>query len=395
MKMRKTILCFAILALSLVTASGKEPIKRLADRVFEVARQHCIAMDATLDQETFPRSIKNGKFRTSKASWWCSGFYPGTLWYVYMYTGDQQTKALAEKNTEKLYGESQIIRNHDIGFVINCSYGNAYRITGDQKWRQPIIDAANLLATRYSPVTGVTKSWNTKKKKNAHMRFPVIIDNMMNLEILTQAYKLAGIDSLKAIALSHADTTMKHHFRPDYTTWHVVDYDPVNGGVRGKQTAQGYSDDSAWARGQAWAVYGYTMMFREVGEQRYLDQAENVARMLLKKLPKDGIPYWDFDAPDIPNAYRDASAGAIMASAFIELSGYTKDRALSKACMKMAEKQIRTLASDEYLAKPGENCNFILKHSVGSLPSNSEVDVPLTYADYYYLEALLRYLGKL
>ena len=392
--MKKPVFCFVMTFLAIVSASAKEPMKRLTDRVFEVARQHCVNMDETLTETTFPRSIKNGKFCTSDASWWCSGFYPGTLWYVHMYTGDEQTKVLAEKHTEKLYGESQIIRNHDIGFVINCSYGNAYRITANKKWRQPIIDAANLLATRYNPVAGVTMSWNVTKKR-AHMRFPVIIDNMMNLEILTQAYKLAGIDSLKTIALSHADTTMKHHFRPDYTTWHVVDYDPVNGGVRGKQTAQGYSDDSAWARGQAWAVYGYTMMFREIGELRYLEHAEMVARMLLEKLPKDGIPYWDFDAPDIPNAYRDASAGAIMASAFIELADYTKDKALARACMKMAEKQIRTLSSDEYLAQPGENCNFILKHSVGSLPGGSEVDVPLTYADYYYLEALLRYCGRL
>ena len=392
--MKKPVFCFVMTFLAIVSASAKEPMKRLTDRVFEVARQHCVNMDETLTETTFPRSIKNGKFCTSDASWWCSGFYPGTLWYVHMYTGDEQTKVLAEKHTEKLYGESQIIRNHDIGFVINCSYGNAYRITANKKWRQPIIDAANLLATRYNPVAGVTMSWNVTKKR-AHMRFPVIIDNMMNLEILTQAYKLAGIDSLKTIALSHADTTMRHHFRPDYTTWHVVDYDPVNGGVRGKQTAQGYSDDSAWARGQAWAVYGYTMMFREIGELRYLEHAEMVARMLLEKLPKDGIPYWDFDAPDIPNAYRDASAGAIMASAFIELADYTKDKALARACMKMAEKQIRTLSSDEYLAQPGENCNFILKHSVGSLPGGSEVDVPLTYADYYYLEALLRYCGKL
>lgn len=393
--MRRTIAsCFAILLAS-ASLSAKEPMKRLTDRVFEVARQQFIQMDTRLDSATFPRSIKNGKFRTSKASWWCSGFYPGSLWYVYMYTEDPQVKSLAEKNTEKLYGESQIIRNHDIGFVINCSYGNAYRITGEEKWRQPIIDAAHLLCTRYNPVTGVTKSWGTKKKKRQHMRYPVIIDNMMNLELLTQAYKMCGVDSLKAIAISHADTTMKHHFRPDYTTWHVVDYDPVNGGVRGKQTSQGYSDDSAWARGQAWAIYGYTMMYRETGEQRYLDHAEKVAQMLLDRLPEDGIPYWDFDAPDIPNTYRDASAGAIMASAFLEFSDYTRSRQLAKASRKMALKQIRTLASVEYLAKPGENCNFLLKHSVGSLPSGSEVDVPLTYADYYYLEALLRYWNRL
>ena len=393
--MRKTILFFVVGVLSACPMSAKESMKRLTDRVFEVARQQFIQMDTRLDEATFPRSIKNGKFRTSKASWWCSGFYPGSLWYIYMYTGDEQVKALAEKNTDKLYGESQIIRNHDIGFVINCSYGNAYRITGEEKWRQPIIDAAHLLCTRFNPVTGVTKSWGTKKKKRQHMRYPVIIDNMMNLEILTQAHKMCGVDSLKTIALSHADTTMKYHFRPDYTTWHVVDYDPVNGGIRGRQTAQGYSDDSAWARGQAWAIYGYTMMFRETGEQRYLDHAEKIAQMLLERLPKDGIPYWDFDAPDIPNAYRDASAGAIMASGFLELSDYTRNKSLAKACRKMAVKQIRNLASDEYLAKPGENCNFLLKHSVGSLPSGSEVDVPLTYADYYYLEALLRYCGKL
>lgn len=393
--MKKIILCLAVAMFPFCGLSSKESMKKLTDRVFEVARQQMIQMDTRLDENTFPRSIKNGAFHTSKASWWCSGFYPGSLWYVYMYTGDAQVKALAEKNTEKLYGESQIIRNHDIGFVINCSYGNAYRITGEEKWRQPIIDAANLLTTRFNPVPGVIKSWNTSKKKRAHMMYPVIIDNMMNLEILTQAYKMSGNKHLLDVALTHADTTMKHHFRQDYTTWHVVDYDPVNGGVRQKETAQGYAHESAWARGQAWAVYGYTMMFRETGIQKYLDQAEHIARMLLERLPEDGIPYWDFDAPDIPNAYRDASAGAIMASAFLELSDYLKDKALSKACRKMALKQIRTLASEEYLAKPGENCSFLLKHSVGSLPGKSEIDVPLTYADYYYLEALLRYCGKL
>jgi hypothetical protein len=176
---------------------------------------------------------------TSETKWWCAGFYPGSLWYTYLYTGNEYVKALAEKNTAKLYGESQIVRSHDIGFVINCSYGNALRITGDQKYRQPMIDAANLLTTRFNPVVGLTQSWNINKKRQ-HWRFPVIIDNMMNLELLTQAHKLGGPDSLLTVAVTHANTTIKNHFRPDYSTWHVVDYDPETGAVRMKQTAQGY-----------------------------------------------------------------------------------------------------------------------------------------------------------
>ena len=380
---------FMLLASLTLAVSCQESIKDLSDRVFEVAAYQLAEMDKNITDTTLPKTAKYGKVITSETKWWCSGFYPGSLWYVYKYTGNEDIKALAEKNTEKLYIETQVIRNHDIGFMVNCSWGNALRITGDEKYREPLINAAKLLTTRFNPTVGLTQSWDITKKR-LHWRFPVIIDNMMNLEILTQAHKLGGPDSLMTVALSHENTTMKNHFRDDYTTWHVVDYDPETGDIRMKVTHQGYSDDSAWARGQAWAVYGYTMMAREVGEPAYLAQAENIARMLLERLPEDGIPYWDFNAPDIPDCYRDASAGAIMASAFLELATLTKDAALSKACYKMGEKQIRTLASDEYLAEPGRNANFLLKHSVGSYPSNSEVDVPLTYADYYFLEALLR-----
>lgn len=385
---------FILLFASLVLAvSCQESMKQLSDRVFELAEYQLSNMDKQLTDTTFPKTTKYGQLVTSESKWWCSGFYPGSLWYTYLYTGNEQIKALAEKNTAKLYGESQMVRNHDIGFVINCSYGNALRITGDEKYRQPMIDAANQLTTRFNPNVKLIQSWNAKPKKG--WVYPVIIDNMMNLELLTQAHKLSGIDSLLNVAVTHADVTMKNHFRPDYSTWHVLDYDPETGVVRARQTAQGYSDDSAWGRGQAWAVYGYTMMFRETGDKKYLAQAENIARMIMTYLPEDGVPYWDFNAPDIPDSYRDASAGAIIASAFIELSRYTEDSALAKTCYNTAEKQIRTLASEEYLAKPGRNGHFLLKHSMGSYPGNSEVDVPLTYADYYFLEALLRINNKL
>lgn len=383
-----------MLLAAVLAVSCQESMKQLSDRVFELAEYQFAKMDEQLTETTVPKSTRFGILVPSESKSWTSGFYPGSLWYTYLYTGNEEIKALAEKNTEKLYIETQVVRSHDIGFMVNCSYGNAYRITGDEKYREPFINAAHLLATRFNPTVGLTLSWNVTPKRK-HWHYPVIIDNMMNLELLTKAHKLSGVDSLLNVALTHANTTMKNHFRPDYTTWHVVDYDPETGDIRMKVTHQGYADDSAWSRGQAWAVYGYTMMYREVSEPAYLAQAENIAKMLLERLPEDGIPYWDFDSPDAPDSQRDASAGAIMASAFIELSGYTADKQLSKALMKMAEKQIRTLASDEYLAQPDRNGYFLLKHSVGSYPSDTEVNVPLTYADYYFLEALLRINGKL
>ena len=383
-----------MLLTAVLAVSCQESMKQLSDRVFELAEYQFAKMDEQLTDTTVPKSTRFGLLVHSESKSWTSGFYPGSLWYTYLYTGNEEIKALAEKNTEKLYIETQIVRSHDIGFMVNCSYGNAYRITGDEKYREPFINAAHLLATRFNPTVGLTLSWNVTPKRK-HWRYPVIIDNMMNLELLTKAHALCGVDSLLNVALTHANTTMKNHFRPDYTTWHVVDYEPETGDIRMKVTHQGYSDDSAWARGQAWAVYGYTMMYREVSEPAYLAQAENVAKMLLERLPEDGIPYWDFDSPDAPDSQRDASAGAIMASSFIELAGFTADKQLSKALMKMAEKQIRTLASDEYLAQPDRNGYFLLKHSVGSYPSDTEVNVPLTYADYYFLEALLRINGKL
>ena len=258
-------------------------------------------MDATLDEGMLPRTIRDGALRQSDPTWWCAGFYPGSLWYIYLYSGDEAFRALADKHTAKVWPETQVARSHDIGFVTNCSYGNAFRITGDTLYRQPVIDAAHALCKRFNPVIGCTRSWNFSSE-HAQWEFPVIIDNMMNLELLMEGYRLCGVDSLKAIALSHANTTLKNHFRPDYTTWHVVDYCPEDGHVNMKCTHQGYSDDSAWARGQAWGLYGYTMMARKSGEPAYLSQAENIAKMLLQRLPKDGIPYWDFDAPDIPDA---------------------------------------------------------------------------------------------
>ena len=390
--MKKFILVAAglLLLLSASAKPAREPMEDLTARVFKLAEKQFVLMDSQLEEGEFPSSVKKASLSKTKPSSWVSGFFPGSLWYVYLYDKDPRFEALAAKYTERMQPVLEKDRSHDIGFQVNCSYGNALRITGDPKWQPAMEKGASLLAGRVKPAAGVTRSWNFSAK-GKDWKCPVIIDNMMNLELLMEAARLTGADSLRRIAVSHAETTMKNHFRPDGTCFHVVDYDPETGEVRSKCTHQGYADDSAWARGQAWALYGFTMMYDKSLRPEFLDQAQKVARMLLKRLPEDGIPFWDFDAPEIPDEHRDASAGAIMASAFVKLAGLTKDKKLSKQCLTMAETQLRTLASPLYLAAPGENCGFLLMHSVGNLPKKSQVDVPLTYADYYFLEALLRW----
>ena len=247
------------------------------------------------------------------------------------------------------------------------------------------MQSARTLITRYKPVIGCIRSWDHHADK---WQFPVIIDNMLNLELLFWAFRETNDSTYYNIAVNHALTTMKNHFREDNSCYHVVEYDTINGTVRSKMTHQGYSDESAWARGQAWALYGFTMMYRTTHSSRYLEQAQSIADMLIPLLPSDGIPYWDFDSPDIPNDLRDASAGAIMASALVELSEYLPEKKIHY--QSIAERQLRTLSYTEYLAASNTNGNFILKHSVGHKPMKGEVDVPLTYADYYFIEALIR-----
>ena len=382
--MKRIILTAMILA-AVSCASDRKQIAELTDKVFDRAVEQLTLMDSNLAEGEFPRSINpDGSFRKANQRWWCNGFYPGSLWYTYEYTGNEQIKSLAEKHTSRLVLE-EMRQDHDLGFLIWCSFGNALRLTGDESYKPMIENGARILAARFSPVTKTIRSWNYP------LEYQVIIDNMMNLELLEEAAKMFACDSLATIARTHANTTIENHFREDYTSYHLVCYDMENGTVAKKQTVQGYADESAWARGQAWALYGYTMMYRETNDEAYLNQAVNVGDMILNHLPEDGVAYWDFNDPTIPQAYRDASAAAVMASAYIELSTLVKDRQHRKAYLSIAETIIRTLASDEYLCSPGECYGFLLKHCVGHMPANSEVDVPLTYADYYFLESLLRY----
>ena len=342
------------------------------------------------DTVRIPSTYQNGEIVYVPVDDWVSGFFAGTLWYMYELTGDEYWADHARKHTEILDTIQYLKWHHDIGFMIYDSYGNGLRLKNPAGYKDVIVNAAKSLSTRFRPAAGIIQSWDVDKgwQANNGWKCPVIIDNMMNLELLMKATEFTGDSTYYNIAVSHADQTMKNHYRPDYSTYHVVDYDPETGEVRGRYTAQGYSDESAWARGQAWSIYGYTVMYRYTGDKKYLEQAEKVADFILNhpNMPEDLIPYWDFDCPDIPDTYRDASAGAIMASALYELFGFTGNDMYKEK----ADKMIESLSSPAYRAAQGTNGGFILMHSVGSIPHGSCIDVPLNYADYYFLEALIR-----
>ncbi|MEL7587210.1 MAG: glycoside hydrolase family 88 protein [Prolixibacteraceae bacterium] len=392
--MKKSVILIYVLAIALVSCQPKqEPMGQLIDRSLETAVVHAKAMAVALSEKEgrLPRSInpETGELITSGSEWWCSGFFPGTLWYLYEHTGDEEMKDMAALYTARIEKEKFNTGTHDLGFMLYCSFGNGLRLTGNDSYPEVLETGSRSLVTRYDSVVGLIRSWDSNKDK---WQYPVIIDNMMNLEMLMWAFKHTGDSVFYRIAVSHADKTIANHFREDNSSYHVVSYDTLTGTPQMKQTHQGASDSSVWSRGQAWGLYGYSMMYRETGKKEYLDQAKKIAGLMIDhpNFPADGIPYWDYLAPQIPDEPRDASAAAVMASALIELSACVGDE-LKNKYLQVAETQLRTMASPAYLAEPGTNGNFVLMHSVGSKPHNSEVDVPLSYADYYFIEALLRY----
>ena len=315
---------------------------------------------------------------------WTSGFFPGNLWYAYQLTGIEDLKKSAAKFTNYLHPVKDYKGTHDIGFMMNCSYGNAYRLAPADSIRQILVQTADNLCGRFDSNIGCIRSWDFGK-----WNFPVIIDNMMNLDLLFYVNHLTNDPKYKEIALKHAETTLKNHFRNDHSSYHVVSYNN-DGSVEMKCTHQGKNDDSSWARGQAWAVYGYTACYRETKDTTFLNFAVKVADMIMERVKTDdAIPYWDYDAPVTDETPRDASAASVTASALIELSTMVPD---GNKYLDYAEQILKSLSSDAYLAKIGENQGFILMHSTGSLPNGSEIDTPLNYADYYYLEALKRFM---
>jgi len=346
------------------------------------------------DLNTHPRLIESGykhwKMPKNDVLVWTVGFYPGILWQMYEATKNELWMAEALKRTLPLEPYKFNREHHDVGFMMYCSYGQAYRLTGKKEYCDVLIESAKSLISRYNPKVGTIKSWSNELHPQWKQHI-TIIDNMLNLELLFWASNETGNPIYKDIAIKHAETTMKNHFRDDFSSYHVVEYDENTGAVRNKNTSQGFADESVWARGQAWAVYGYAMVYRETGDQRFLDFAKKVSERFIAGLPQDYVPYWDFKLTGKEGEPRDASAAAIAASGLVELSTLVKTPELAKRYCAAADGILNSLASSAYSAK-GVNDAFLL-HSTGAKPQGHEIDVALVYADYYYLEALIRRRG--
>ena len=372
--------------------AAEKPLSLLAQEQFAfAARQYSGLLERLANEpEKLPRTFVDGQLKTVSARDWTSGFFPGSLWFIYEHTGDAQFKAAAENFTKRVESIKDFTGHHDIGFMLGCSYGQGYRLTKEPAYRDVLVQGARNLAKRYRPTVGLIKSWDARE-----WQYPVIIDNMMNLELLLVAHAETGEATFRDIAVSHANLTLANHFRPDASSFHLLDYDPASGAILKRQTVQGYADDSAWARGQAWGLYGFTRVYALTKDPAYLAQARKIADFIVNhpRLPADGIPYWDFDAPRSPDALRDSSAAAITCCGLLELAELVGGEA-GNSYRAVAERQLRTLCTAAFRAGLDENGNFLLMHAVGHMPQKSEIDVPIVYGDYYFLEALARYMPK-
>lgn len=385
----KTIINLLLITILFAACTTNETFnaEKAIDYCVEKAKSTAQTLDAP---DKYPRNIPEGEtnWETKGVRDWTSGFWPGVLWYAYEASGDEEVRKQAEKFTQPIeLIANTSARNHDIGFMVYCSFGNGYRITGNEAYKQTILDAADTLATLYNPKVGTILSW----PKNKHYQHNTIMDNMMNLELLFWAAKNGGSQNLYDIAVKHAETCMTTLIRPDFSSYHVAIFDTLTWQFVKGVTHQGYADDSQWARGQAWGIYGYAMCARETGRTDFLETAQKLSDVFNSRLPEDVIPFWDFDDPTIPDAPRDASAAAVAACGMLQISELVKDKATKEKYKNAAVQLIENLSTEKYLS--GDVNQAFLLHSTGHHPKGSEIDVPIIYADYYYLEALLKLKG--
>jgi len=331
----------------------------------------------------YPSNSKteNGKdvWATTNAGAWTSGFLSGILWKLYNATNSSSLLALAQNTTEGLKEEQHNTGTHDVGFIMFTSFGNGYLITGNKSYHPIILTTADSLATRYNPIVGCIRSWNGP-------HFQVIIDNMLNLELLWWSSLNGGNHTHFDMAASHADHMIRDCIKLDGSSYHLIDYDPDTGAVLSQtNTPQGYPD-GVWSRGEAWALYGFTMSYRYSKFTRFLDTANLIAKYLLAQFPSDYVYHWDFKAPpSLPQ--RDSSAAAIAASAFLELSSYVPKETATQYYT-AAENILTSLATSAYLAN-AQTSDATLLH--GCIGYETPCDVSLIYGDYYFVEALFRY----
>jgi Highly conserved protein containing a thioredoxin domain len=390
MKNKAITLLLTTLVFNFLSCKKTSPKLDIDKQINYCAAQALQTLSTISSPESIPNNIDKDSinWNYTKPGSWTSGFWPGILWYLYEGTGDESWKKAAKATTATIIPMTQKkAHSHDSGFITMTSLGNGYRLTGNEIYKTALLSASDYLTELYNPVVGSILSWPGMV---ARQNWPhnTIIDNMMNLELLLWAARNGDNKAAYDIAVSHAEKTMRYGFREDYTNYHVAVYDTITGNFIKGVTHQGFSDDSMWARGQAWAIYGYTLMYRETKDQKFLDFARKVAEVYLSRLPQDMIPYWDFKAARLnPDEPRDASAAAVTASALLELSTFVSGEE-AEYYKETAISILTELSTPEYQSR--DKNNAFLLHSVGHMPRGSEIDSSIIYADYYYLEALIR-----
>ena len=408
MKIRRILFCMATIAISQISMAQKvQTAAQVPTLDVDKQLQYCHKQvkralaelqqkDGFYDYMMEPRNILKGD---KQKGWncrkmdkdWCSGFWPGILWMDYQNTKDEAVKKTAKGYTESLKGIAyRPCHDHDIGFLMFCSYGKGYEVNHSPEYKKIILASADSLATLFNPIVGTILSW-PRMVEREHWPHNTIIDNMMNLDLMFWASKNGGNKLLYDLAVTHAKTTMKNHFRPDGSCYHVAVYDTINGDLIKGVTHQGYADNSVWARGQAWAIYGYTMVYRYTKNKMFLDFAQKVTDIYIKRLKEtsdDMIPLWDMDDPrGVKLAPKDVSAACIVADALLELQQYVDKEKCDEYSL-FALQSLAQLSTDKY--QSGKKNVAFLMHSTGHHPAKSEIDASIIYADYYYMEALVK-----
>ena len=409
MKIRRILFCMATIAISQISMAQKvqtavqvpaldvdkqlQYCHKQVKRALAELQQKDVSFDYTMEPRNILKGDKQKGWNCRKATpeEWCDGFWPGILWMDYQNTQDEAVRKAAEGYTESLKGIAyRPCYDHDIGFLMFCSYGKGYEVNHSQEYKNVILASADSLATLFNPIVGTILSW-PREVKPRNWPHNTIMDNMMNLDMMFWAARNGGNKLLYDLAVTHAKTTMQNHFRPDGSCYHVAVYDTISGNLIKGVTHQGYADNSMWARGQSWAIYGYTMVYRYTRNRMFLDFAQKVTDIYIKRLKEtsdDLIPLWDMDDPrGTKGAPKDVSAACVVADALLELQQYVGGEK-GEEYKQFAIQSLAQLSTDKY--QSGKKNVAFLMHSTGHHPAGSEIDASIIYADYYYLEALNR-----
>ncbi len=340
------------------------------------------------NQNTLPYTAVDGRYDNwyeKDVSWWTNGFWPGIMWLMYSAEGNEAYKTAAE-NSEKLLDKAMENFNdlmHDVGFMWYISAGANYKLTGNKDSLRRVMHAANLLAGRYNINGRFIRAWN------GDMYGWAIIDCMMNLPLLYFASRESGDNRFYDIAVSHADTTLKNHLRPDGSARHIINYDTHTGEIVEVMGGQGYDEHSSWSRGQAWALYGFALSYKHTGDKKYLDAAKRSAHYFISCVCDDWLPRCDFRAPEEPVIY-DSTAGACAACGLLEIAENVPEnekRLYYNAAVNILK------AMDEKFCDWDAERDSILQCGTERYHGEKGRHIPIIYGDYFFIEAIYRLKG--